>query len=282
MASSASSVQMQATFTLESVVDGKQRFSLENLYIILPETIQCNQMEFSFKQASETVSTPVKPIQTVIPSAPVKEPSSAFSSVDNNMPQRIDSEPYLRANRKLNLNPTPATHNEITTEPLGLFHNCAMKREVSITPNDKYGQGIILRTYCTSLDNPLKLFQNCAMKREVFITPNDKYGQGINYNNFLKFRTYCTSLDKPLNDQINDYLYSEYAVPSISVPAEREDWHRLCLLRSLFDKNRFQWQHSYFALYKEWSAKYDTPIGSNRYKKMMKFLDENRSSFTSF
>lgn len=245
MASSTSSVQMQATFTLESVVDGKQRFSLENLYIILPETIQCNQIEFSFKQASEPVSTPVKPIQTAIPSAPVKAPSSSFSSVDKKMPKLIDSEPYLSANRKLNLNPNPVTQNEITTKQL-------------------------------------KLFQHCAMKREVFITPNDKYGQGINYNNFLKFRTYCTSLDKSLNDQINDYLYSEYAAPSLSVPAEREDWHRLCLLRSLFDKNRFQWQHSYFALYKEWSVKYGTPIGSNRYKKMMKFLDENHSLFTSF
>lgn len=243
----ASSLQMQATFTLESVVDGKQRFSLENLYILLPENIEGKQMEFSFKQATETVSTPVKPIQTTIPFAPVKAPSSSFFSVDKKMPKLIDSEPYLNANRKLNLNPNPANQSEITVQQLELFHQCAMNRGVSITPNDKYGWG-------------------------------------INYNNFLKHRKYCTpSLDKPLKDQINDYLYSEYASPSILAPAvEREDWHRLCLLRSLFEKNSFQWQHEYFAVYKDWSAKYGNPQGSNRYKKMMKFLDEHRSLFTSF
>lgn len=248
MSSSASSVQIQATFTLENVVDGKQRFSLENLYIILPEhieSVQGNKMEFLFKHSSaetnETVTTPVKPIQKVIPSAPVKEhhTNSYARNLSTSVRKIIDS----------------ALPLEITTDKLDLFLQCATKRGLSVTKNDKSGQG-------------------------------------INYNNFLKFRNSATSLDKPLQDQINDYLYSHYAYPSMELPNkheasrdlfnEREDYLRLSLLRDLFNTKGFQWEHEYFAVYKEWSTKFVAPHGSNRYKKMMKFLDEHHSLFKSF
>ena len=245
--SESSRMQLQATFTLESIVDGKQRFSLENLYIILPEkveSVQKNQMEFLFKHESESeaVTTPVKPIQKVVPSAPVKASSAP--------PQLVDSPTQCKCwscTNRQNLNEAKSVdQEEVTTEQLDLF-------------------------------------QQCAKNRGVTITENDKWGWGINYNNFLKYRKYNkTSLDKPLKDQINDYLYSVYAPPSMELREEYEDWNRLCLLRKLFDQQRLQWQHSYFGLYRGWSVTHGKPQGSNRYKKMMQFLNEYRALFTSF
>lgn len=66
-------VEIQASFTLESVSDGKQKFSLKNLYIILPENIGSVEKNET-KQTNDTVTTPVKPVTTTIPSAPVKAP----------------------------------------------------------------------------------------------------------------------------------------------------------------------------------------------------------------
>ena len=153
-------VEIQASFTLESVSDGKQKFSLENLYIILPENIE-SVSKNETKQANDIVTTPVKPVTKTIPSAPVKS-----------YPKNVSSN--------------------------------AVKGDENTT------------CQCIS----------CTLTRN------------------------------------------------------RENDNRLCLLQKLFDENKYQWKDEYLNDYKKWSTTFEGATHMNRYKKMVQFINENRSNFT--
>jgi hypothetical protein len=205
-------VEIQASFMLESVSDGKQKFSLENLYIILPENIesvQKNNMEFLFKhetkQANDTVTTPVKPIPTKIPSAPVKAPRE----------------------------------------------NCPC----------------ISCTFISKLDEKKSFYENELV---VLYMKND---DSITYEDFLMKQDSVTLKDKPFHKQINDYL-------SVKEFEKRDNYNRLRLLQKLFDENKYQWKDEYLNVYKNWSTQFEGAKNMNRYKKMVQFINENRSDFT--
>jgi hypothetical protein len=207
-------VEIQASFTLESVSDGKQKFSLENLYIILPE----NTVSVA-KQTNDTVTTPVKPVTKTIPSAPVKS-----------YPKNVSS--------------NAVKGDENNTCPC---ISCTYNRN----PYDKEKQ----------------------FYESEFVGLYKKYDNSITYEDFLQKRDSVTSKDKHYLLQIKDYL-------SAKVVEKRENDKRLCLLQKLFDENKYQWKDEYLHDYKKWSTKFDGTTNMNRYKKMVQFINENRSNFT--
>lgn len=216
-------VEIQASFTLESVSDGKQTFSLENLYIILPEkieSVQKNTMEFLFKnetkKTNDTITTPVKPITKTIPSAPVKSSSNVVDGSENNN------------------------------------KNCAC-------------------IVCTWNHNSKE--HNKQFYAHDLVGLYMKYDSSITYEDFLMKRESVTSKDKPFHLQINDYL-------SAKVVEKRENTKRLWLLQKLFDQNKYQWKDEYLNVYNNWSANFKNVNNLNRYKKMVQFINENRSDFT--
>jgi hypothetical protein len=58
---------------------------------------------------------------------------------------------------------------------------------------------------------------------------------------------------------------------------EDDNNNKMKLLKSLVEKNGYNWSSDYFVMYKEWDEK--NQFNYNRYKKMCVFIDENKNNF---